>query len=96
MTYQEYIASPAWHRLRDMTLIRDKHTCRACRKGWPLHVHHLEYPDKWEDDSMSNLVTLCAKHHMNRHGLTIGATHISEVIPKVLRALNIRKEVCHE
>lgn len=63
------------------TLERDDYTCRSCGKKAPatiLHVHHVDkkgmnnkYRDETVDNSLSNLITLCAYCHGQVHQLSI-------------------------
>lgn len=45
-----------------------KDTCEMCGTSIDLHIHHI-IPYKWGGDSkeMSNIVTVCQKHHMELH-----------------------------
>ena len=50
MTYEDYIASPAWRRLRQEAVDRDR-TCRLCDappEEARLEVHHRRYPPRGE------------------------------------------------
>jgi len=55
--------------------LRDKNRCRKClRSDRKLHIHHLDGSgdqNAWEssNNSMENLVTLCAKCHGYYHGI---------------------------
>ncbi len=62
--------SPEWKRLALAARTRDQWTCQDCgqrRRQWgkSLHVHHVD-GDKLNDD-MSNLISLCARCHSERH-----------------------------
>jgi len=65
MTYDDYIASPMWQRLRAEALERDGHSCRLCDSSVALEVHHRRYPTqgRWDLDSTEHLTTLCADCH---------------------------------
>ena len=65
MTYEEYIASPAWRSLRRTALDRDGQRCRLCDAGDDLEVHHRRYPPgrQWLLDSLDALTTLCRLCH---------------------------------
>lgn len=65
MTYEAYIASKVWRRLRQLALGRDGYACRICSGTEQLEVHHRRYPPiaKWDEDRVENLTTLCSSCH---------------------------------
>jgi hypothetical protein len=67
MTYEEYIASPQWRKLRALAIERDGSMCRGCPNigGLPLEVHHARYPPRgeWHLDRVENLTTFCVECH---------------------------------
>lgn len=71
---KEY-AKQTWKHKRDEILKRDNYTCRVCgatrENGVKLDVHHRYYfkNTKPYDYPNSMLYTLCAKCHMEEHGL---------------------------
>lgn len=65
MTYEQYIASSKWKKLRDQAVERDK-ICQTCGDDGTNHrleVHHRKYPKEWDEDSLDHLITLCAECH---------------------------------
>jgi 5-methylcytosine-specific restriction endonuclease McrA len=65
-TYQAYLSSAKWRRLRNEVLLRDKHRCVKCHWNRDLHVHHLTY-ERMGDELLEDLVTLCARCHGREH-----------------------------
>ena len=66
--YKLYLRSQAWDELRRQALEDADFTCDDCGKtGVPLHVHHIEYPKSFEDDSLENLEVLCEMCHFIVH-----------------------------
>ena len=65
MTYEAYIASPAWKALRKLALERDGYRCRLCDAEDDLEVHHRRYPPGrcWALDCVDALTTLCGLCH---------------------------------
>jgi hypothetical protein len=58
---------PDWVMQRTSCLTRDNHTCQQCGDSGPLEVHHWE-PYRFSfDNSLENLVTLCADCHRGIH-----------------------------
>jgi 5-methylcytosine-specific restriction endonuclease McrA len=53
--------------LREEVLKRDGWRCQLCGKSSNLHVHHINSRSRLGDDTMRNLITLCANCHENLH-----------------------------
>ena len=49
-------------------LERDNWRCENCGAVKDLQVHHRKYRSLLGDDSLANLVTLCAYCHLEEHG----------------------------
>lgn len=65
-SYQEYLASVEWAVIRERILTLDDYKCRDC--GQPAtEVHHLRYPAMWGTETDDMLISLCRKHHRERH-----------------------------
>lgn len=60
-------ARPSFKAAALKALERDGHLCQVCGRGPPvkLDVHHLDFGK--EDDSLGNLITLCASCHAKEH-----------------------------
>jgi len=56
--------------LRNRVLKRDGWRCQLCGKSTDLHVHHVKSRSSLGDDTMRNLITLCAKCHETLHRRT--------------------------
>jgi hypothetical protein len=65
-------------------LERDRWLCQVpvCSRA-AAQVHHIEYRSHGGSDDPSNLVSLCAAHHL--HGIHIGAIRVSGKAPDQLR-----------
>ena len=62
-TYEEYLASSLWKRIRSQVVNRDSGLCRLC-KGDGQEVHHLSYARHvMEGRDLDSLVLLCADCH---------------------------------
>lgn len=73
--YQQYLASSAWKAKREAVLKRDGYKCRTCgRCKTPLkpfvrlEVHHLYYSNSRAEETIEQLITLCAQCHAAHHG----------------------------
>jgi hypothetical protein len=70
-----WITTNRWKKVaswRKNAIIRDKYRCVDCHNGSNrLIVHHIDETgtDEIQNNSLSNLVTLCSKCHAKRHGL---------------------------
>lgn len=58
---------PDWRIQRTSCLQRDNNTCQECGAQDGLEVHHWEPYRFCFDNSLDNLVTLCAKCHRDMH-----------------------------
>lgn len=63
VTYEEYIASSLWRRLREQAIDRDGGRCRTCNSNEELEVHHRYYPAVLGTESLDALTTLCRSCH---------------------------------
>jgi HNH endonuclease len=54
----------SWDEIRHKVYERDGHRCVICGKKGKLHAHHIVPVKLSHDNSMTNLVTLCGKHHL--------------------------------
>jgi len=53
--------------LREQVLQRDRWRCQECGSSTQLEVHHLIKRSQLGDDTVDNLLTLCAACHRRRH-----------------------------
>jgi 5-methylcytosine-specific restriction enzyme A len=57
-----------WRTIRNLILIRDKHTCQDCKEtDKKLEVHHLLALALGGDNRIQNLLALCVSCHRKRH-----------------------------
>jgi len=56
--------------LSNQVLKRDGWRCQLCGTSNDLHVHHVKSRSSLGDDTIQNLITLCAKCHETFHGRT--------------------------
>lgn len=66
-TYQQYLKSGHWIRLRKSALERDGNQCVKCRSQVDLQVHHLRYMPNLYDTILSDVETLCEPCHLKNH-----------------------------
>ena len=64
-TYQDYLKSRTWKRMRDRKLKRDNYKCFKC-KGKATEVHHLRYV-KWGKEKNEDLASACRSCHKIIH-----------------------------
>jgi hypothetical protein len=69
LDYSEYLSSEVWQKIRDTVLERDGKRCRVCNRAGMLNVHHRCYSERWGDESIDDLITLCRKCHELFHGI---------------------------
>jgi 5-methylcytosine-specific restriction endonuclease McrA len=53
--------------LRNQVLSRDRWHCQLCGTSNNLHVHHVTSRSRLGDDTLHNLMTLCAMCHEALH-----------------------------
>ena len=59
--------SEAYRRLQLQILKRDGWRCQGCGRMERLEVHHIQFRSHAGNDSESNLGTLCAECHRQKH-----------------------------
>jgi len=62
------LGKQVYERLMKRVLERDGWRCRKCGSPKDLRVHHKVRRSQQGNDSLDNLVTLCAYCHMAEHG----------------------------
>jgi 5-methylcytosine-specific restriction endonuclease McrA len=45
-----------------------------------LHMHHIKFRGRGGDDTMGNLITLCARHHQQAHDHLIAPEELTECL----------------
>lgn len=65
--YQQYLESHEWRSLRAKRKEVDGNVCQSCGSKSQLQVHHIHYPEEWQDTTIDHVVTLCSKCHWKRH-----------------------------
>ena len=67
MSYEQFLRSEEWVRLRAEVRIRDDWTCRHCdAEADPGEVHHLTY-GRGRSCPAEDLVLLCGECHRREH-----------------------------
>jgi 5-methylcytosine-specific restriction endonuclease McrA len=56
-----------YEQLREKVLCRDSWRCQGCGAISNLEVHHQQFRSQAGDDSVANLITLCATCHDALH-----------------------------
>ena len=69
LSYQEYLSTPHWKRVRKEALKRAGYKCQLCNSESPLHVHHRTY-ERLGYEEPGDIIALCAKHHKQFHAET--------------------------
>lgn len=67
-SYQAYLNSPHWKKIRLEALDRADWRCMLCNTcAGPLHVHHRTY-DRIGNEDPTDVIVLCSTHHGMFHG----------------------------
>ena len=59
--------SDQYRLLRKQVLVRDGWRCQMCGSLKNLQVHHETFRSKLGNDTVQNLITLCADCHQTKH-----------------------------
>lgn len=63
--YKLYLLERKWDKIRHKIYKRDNWTCQICgRSNIKIHAHHIVPYRISQDDSLENLITLCASCHI--------------------------------
>ena len=62
------LAKGEYEIIRKRVLERDGWRCQECGLMKNLHIHHMRRRSQLGDDTMDNLITLCAACHRRYHG----------------------------
>jgi len=74
---RQRLSAEKYNLLRHRVLERDGWRCQNCGSSNDLHVHHLEKRSKLGDDTVDNLITLCAICHHTQHQFPNSACNVS-------------------
>lgn len=89
MAYAEWLKTEQWAVLREMALERDGRMCVDCDAKQRLQVHHWRYPERVEDTTLEDLITLCRFCHRIEHGLSV--LFPGAIVGRVLDAAMVRE-----
>jgi len=81
------LGKQVYRRLMKMVLKRDGWRCQKCGSLKDLQIHHKVRRSQQGNDSLKNLVTLCAYCHMAEHGQLYFEPRAIEVATKA----NVRR-----
>jgi len=65
-SYDHYLQSDEWKKLKETVLVRDNYKCAICGTSKNLNIHHITYERLYNENSI-DLVTLCKYHHSKLH-----------------------------
>jgi len=86
-SYEDYLNSPEWEKIRAAVHKRDKGVCQLC--GCPEasnpHCHHWNYPSDWNEDTPDNVILACDGCHSDLHELGFEPSQ-HDTYPAYLRA----------
>lgn len=76
-SYNEFLKSAYWKKVRLLVLKRDNNHCRSCGSSINLHIHHLTYEHHLKElNNLDDLITLCKECHNEIHGRINGKNTI--------------------
>ena len=71
-SYQDYLLSDKWQRVKDDFNEYSEHAgdvCFLCYNRGNLQLHHWRYPKDWNNDSYKNVIPLCKQCHETAHSI---------------------------
>ncbi len=66
-TYQQYLRSDLWEKVRNKALKKHGCFCYGCSSVKTLNLHHVYYPEDINNTTEDHLVPLCFKCHSVVH-----------------------------
>lgn len=66
MTYEEYLQTPHWQKIKQQIYKKRNGECEKCRKRYTLQVHHKTYKNIGHE-KLSELSLLCKGCHYRTH-----------------------------
>ncbi len=88
MSYQQYLRSEEWKRIRRTVLRRDKYRCRSCGRT-ARQVHHGSYSTAVKlGQDLSQLFSLCGGCHLIATFRVSGSRRSKEEVLEMAAALN--------
>lgn len=76
-SYDDFLKSGYWRRVRNIVLKRDNNCCCNCGAKTNLHIHHTTYKHHLKElENLGDLITLCKKCHNEVHGRINGKNTI--------------------
>lgn len=68
MSYEEYLRSEHWERLKHKTLKIWGNRCALCNSPDNIHVHHRTY-ERIGSEFVTDVIALCERCHKHYHGI---------------------------
>lgn len=77
--YSAYINSEEWRKKKTERLLMDDNRCQLCGISCEnLDVHHIMYPERFGDERLCDLITLCRKCHKLIHEIRKGQVVVNK------------------
>lgn len=78
--YRDHLQSPEWREIREISKDRTHGLCAHCG-AVATEVHHVKYPKRFAEDSITNTVPVCDRCHKLNHGVLpmLALTQVSEM-----------------
>lgn len=86
LDYEEYLKTPHWQKIRNQ-LLGGKPKCLLCKSRKNLHIHHLTYENRG-NEQLEDLAVLCRLCHFQIHRGLIEPKAIQWILykkPKIIR-----------
>lgn len=62
MPYEDYLKTPEWQAIRNVTIERANYRCQVCNAAGPLDVHHRTYERRGQEQP-GDVIALCRQCH---------------------------------
>ena len=76
MPYRDYLLTDHWRNLSIKVKERDGNKCKLCNSWDSLNAHHRTYKNRWKDNEIEDIITLCKNcHQMIHDNLELNSKH---------------------
>lgn len=94
-SYEDYLASPHWTKIRKESSKLWGDSCLVCGHGGVIHRHHLFYRERWLDTLAREVIPLCEACHSathlggaNKNPVPTTDEELNQIVIRMVRAID--------